>query len=89
MDANKKRPCASDEAPGPSKTSKILMSSPDLEGVHAMTGNDFLKLLGYSTGSINFTVLTDSHQMSVCGKSMKFATASFCVRAAVALRKRA
>ena len=86
VDASKKRPHPSTDPPRPSKTSKVLVASPDF-GVRHLTGNDFLKLKGFPSGSINMSVLTDSQQQSLVGKSPHHSEVHFCIYLATSLTK--
>ncbi len=86
VDASKKRPHPSTDPPRPSKTSKVLAASPDF-GVRLLCGNDFLKLKGYKSGSINMSVLTDSQQLCLVGKSPNHSEVHFCICLATSLTK--
>lgn len=87
VDAGKKRPRVSLEMPQPSKSSKLLVASPEINGARLLSPNDILKLLGYQSGMANITLLTECQQMSVLGKSVPHATGVLLVQLATVLRK--
>ncbi|CAL1135637.1 unnamed protein product [Cladocopium goreaui] len=86
VNTGKKRPHWSAETPRPSKTSKVLVASPEFEGPRLLTGNDFLKLMGYKN-SVNITLLTDSQQQALLGKSLTFACACLVMDLALELEQ--
>ena len=87
VDVSKKRPRASDEMPLPGKSSRIVMTCPELDVPKLLGGSDVLTAMGYKSGSVNVTLLTPGQQLVVCGKTVPFSIGAIVLEVAVAFRK--
>lgn len=86
VDAGKKRMAVSFESPRPSKSSRIVVSSPALDGPRILAATDLMKLMGYLPGQINIALLTEPQQLNLVGKSAPLSTVLLALQVAVAFK---
>ena len=86
VDVSKKRPLASDEILSPGKSSRIVMTCPELDVPKLLGGSDVLTAMGYESGSVNVSLLTPGQQLVVCGKTVPLSIGAILLEVAVAFR---